>query len=222
MSFYGLHRYERAAPMPRHRHEEPYMAIVVAGGYLEAGDTGRFEARPGDVILHGAFEAHLDAFHAKGATVLNLPLGPASQSGAGRIDDVDAIIRLAERDPTKASVRAQSELRFDKPMLSDWPDQLADALRDDPDLAIADWAHDMGLAAASVSRGFAKAYGVSPKRFRLEARALHAVRALAGWEGTLAALAAEHGFADQAHLARSAVALTGIPPSRLRTAVHQG
>lgn len=208
--------------MPRHRHEEPYMAIVVAGGYLEAGDTGRFEARPGDVILHGAFEAHLDAFGAKGATVLNLPLGSPSRSGAGRIDDVDAIVRLAERDPIEASVRAQSDLCFKKPMLTDWPDQLAEALRDDPDLAIADWADNRGLAPGSVSRGFAKAYGVSPKRFRLEARALHAVRALAGWKGTLAALAAEHGFADQAHFARSAVALTGIPPSLLRTAVRRG
>ena len=64
MSFYSLHKYDRCAPMPRHRHAEPYMAIVIEGGYLEAGDIGRIEARSGDVLLHGSFEAHQDKFEA--------------------------------------------------------------------------------------------------------------------------------------------------------------
>ena len=222
MTAYGLHRYERSAPMPRHRHAQAYMAVVLTGGYLEAGDTGRFEARPGDVILHGAFEAHQDMFEANGATVLNLPLGPESRSGAGRIEDADALVRLAERDPFEASLQAQSELAIGSPALSDWPDQLADALRKDPDLPIAQWARDMGIAPASVSRGFSRAYGVCPKRFRLEMRTLNAVRQLDRWKGSLAALAAEHGFADQAHFTRSAVALIGTPPSIFRIAGRQG
>jgi len=216
MGFYGLHRYASGAPMPRHRHAEPYLAIVVSGGYLEAGDAGRFQASPGNLLLHGAFEAHRDAFNPRGATVLNLPVGPRAASGFGRIADVDAIVRLAERDAWEASRQACAEMERDSPLCGDWPDLLAAALASDPALRIADWADCMGLAPASVSRGFGRAFGATPKRYRLEARALRAARRLPHWRGSLAALAAELGFADQAHMARSVAAVTGLTPARLR------
>jgi AraC-like DNA-binding protein len=216
MGFHGLHRYSAGAPMPRHRHAEPYMAIVVEGGYLEAGDTGRIEARAGDVLLHGAYEAHRDAFLPGGATVLNLALPADARPGFGRIANVDAIVRLAERDWRQASIEAHAELERRSAPLLDWPDLLADALRNDPDLGISVWAGRMGLARASISRGFARAYGVSPKRFRLEARVRRAIRRLPCWQGSLADLAADLGFADQAHMSRAIAAMTGQPPARLR------
>ena len=216
MGFHGLQRYSPGAPMPRHRHAEPYMAIVVQGGYLEAGDSGRIDARPGDVLLHGAYDAHRDSFLPRGATVLNLPLATEARTGFGRLDDVDAIVRLAERDPRQASLQALSGLVWRGASLCDWPDLLAAALRDDPDVTIASWADGMGLAAASVSRGFAKAYGVSPKRFRLEARVRRTLRSLPDWQSSLASLAAEHGFADQAHMSRAISEITGRPPACLK------
>lgn len=221
MTSYGIHKYAFGTPMPRHRHAEPYMAIVVEGGYLEAGDAGRIEAGPGDVILHGAFESHQDHFEARGATVLNLPLGSDDNATAGRISDVDDIVRLAQRDPWAASARVRFEMSSDKPTLADWPDLLAAELRRDPSLVISDWADRMGLAVASVSRGFARAYGVTPKRFRLEARALRAVRVLRHGNGSLAELAAELGFADQAHMSRAIAATTGLSPLRLRAKLVQ-
>jgi AraC-like DNA-binding protein len=220
MNSYGIRKYEYGAPMPRHRHAEPYMAVVVDGGYLEAGDAGRIEARPGDVLLHAPFEAHRDSFGPRGATVLNLPLEPDVRSAIGRLDDVDAIVRLAERDAIEASAQARSEMASEESLLCDWPDLLATALREDADLAIADWADRMGLAPASVSRGFARAYGISPKRFRFELRTRRAIGALDGWQGSLAAIAAEYGFADQAHFTRATVALTGRTPSRLKAAAR--
>ena len=216
MGFYGLHRYLSGAPLPRHRHAAPYMAVVVDGGYLEAGDAGRFEARPGDVLLHGEYDAHRDAFDRSGSTVLNLPLEASAGSGFGRLEDVDAIVRLAERDPWLASAQARAQLAEGRPLVDDWPDLLAAAIGDNPDLGIACWADRMGLAAASVSRGFARAYGVSPKRFRLEARVRRAAHRLLRWPGNLAGLAAELGFADQAHMSRAIVAMTGHTPSALQ------
>ena len=50
----------RGAVLPRHRHDAPYAAVVLEGGYEEAGDGGRFRVRAGDVLIHGAFSAHLD------------------------------------------------------------------------------------------------------------------------------------------------------------------
>lgn len=201
--------------MPRHRHAEGYAALVLAGGYVEAGDRGRVAVQAGHVVIHHAFEAHEDHFSRAGAVVLNLPY-IAQDALTGTVKDPDAIARLAERDITAAAELLQESFRPVDARLADWPDHLAAALTYSPDFLLEDWATDMGLAPQSISRGFRQAYGVSPKRFRIEQRTLRALRKLASWPGTLAALAAEVGFADQAHLARAFVELTGASPTRLK------
>jgi len=214
-----MKRWTRHAPgeaLARHRHDAGYVAVVLDGGYLEAGEGGRIRAEAGMALVHHGWSAHQDGFGSAGARVLNLPLPDRLAEGPVRIADPAAVARLAERDPhAAAQLVCETAMPFSASP-GDWPDLLAQALAADPALAITGWADAAGLDPASVSRGFARAYGVSPKRFRLELRTRAAVRALAGWHGTLAALAAEHGFADQAHLARATLGLTGRTPSQLR------
>lgn len=209
-------RHAASERLPRHRHADAYVAVVLRGGYQEAGDEGRFAAQPGTVIVHGCWTAHLDRFGAAGADVLNLPTVAGLAPGVGTIDDPDAVARMAERDPLAAAAHLRVGLNRHAVGLADWPDLLAEALRTDPDLALTPWARRMKLEPASVSRGFARAYGVSPKRFRLEVRTRRALAALGDWRGNLADLAADQGFADQAHLTRSVGAMTGVPPVVLR------
>ncbi|MCW5647946.1 MAG: AraC family transcriptional regulator [Sphingopyxis sp.] len=216
MSVVGIGRHAADERLPRHRHAEPYIAVVLGGGYEEAGDEGRFAARPGTVVVHGPWTAHLDRFGARGAAVLNLPAVPGLAPGVGVIDDPDMAARLAGRDPRAAAAFVGEQFRASGERHADWPDLLAAALSSDPDLAITSWARDIGFDPASVSRGFARAYGTSPKRFRLEVRTRRALAALPGWRGALADLAVDQGFADQAHLARAVAAMTGLPPIRLR------
>ncbi|WP_284619880.1 AraC family transcriptional regulator [Aquabacterium humicola] len=202
--------------LPRHRHRQAYVALVLAGGYLEAGDRGRMCVGPGQVVFHGAHESHQNHFLARGARVLNLPArGALPADGLGQVDDADAIARLAERDVNEAADLLRRSVRPSAARLEDWPDLLAAALAADPGLSLAGWADAMGIAPQSLSRGFHRAYGTSPKRYRLEMRALQALRRLPAWPGSLATLAAETGFADQAHLTRSLVALTGQTPTQL-------
>ena len=190
--------------------------MVLAGGYIEAGDRGRIAVQAGHVVIHHSFEAHVDHFSPAGAVVLNLPIFAQSDAFTGIVSDPDAIARLAERDIAAASAMMNETFSPVEAQLADWPDRLAAALATAPDFLIEDWAASMGLAPQSISRGFRQAYGVSPKRFRIEQRALRALRKLASWPGTLAALAAEGGFSDQAHLARAIGELTGVAPSRLK------
>lgn len=202
--------------MVRHRHAEGYVALVLSGGHVEAGDRGRLRVEAGQAVFHRAHESHQNEFFAAGARVLNLPL-PAAGIGEvlGHVDDPDAIARLAERDPGRAAELLRRTFRPSSARLNDWPDLLAAALAADPNLGLAEWADRMGIAPQSLSRGFRRAFGTSPKRYRLELRAQHALHRLPGWQGTMAALAAETGFADQAHLTRALVDLTGLPPGRL-------
>jgi AraC-like DNA-binding protein len=219
-SAYDGRRYgrQRCAPgsLPRHCHDFPYMCIVLGGRFIEAGDMGRFRVAPGDVLVHRAFEGHRDLFEGKGADVLNLPL-PQWSAAAGRfrVDDPDALVALARTDPAAA---AQATIAGWTHCVGecDWPDLLARDLAALGPLRIGEWASRHGLAAATVSRGFRQAYGTSPARFRAELRARTAWARLAAVEGTLAHLALDTGFADQAHMTRSIRRLTGAPPEAWR------
>jgi AraC-like DNA-binding protein len=73
----------------------------------------------------------------------------------------------------------------------------------------------MGLSAEHVSRGFTRVFGVTPQRYRLEARARAALADLPA-AVSLAAVAVQHGFADQAHMTRSVRDVTGLPPGAWR------
>lgn len=89
--------------LPRHLHPSGYIAVILKGGYLEAGDNGRLRVSEGHVIIHEAFEAHLNSFGSKGAEVLNLPLPEIDlQSSVLAHPDPDRLARLAERDPVEA------------------------------------------------------------------------------------------------------------------------
>jgi transcriptional regulator GlxA family with amidase domain len=62
------------------------------------------------------------------------------------------------------------------------------------------WAEINGMARETVSRGFAVAYGIAPSVLRAELRARSALlRITRGSEG-LCRIAADTGFADQAHM----------------------
>jgi AraC-like DNA-binding protein len=77
---------------------------------------------------------------------------------------------------------------------------------------------ELVLSERQLRRRFLASVGYGPKtlhrvlRFR---RFLALAPALAAREETLAACAAELGYADQAHLARDCRELAGLPPGRL-------
>lgn len=213
----GRERWDGGSRIPRHRHAQAYAAVVLSGGYEECGSEGRFRVRAGDVLLHGAFDAHLDRFEGS-AEILNLPLLDVPfVGGAARARDPDAVARLAERDAGEAVASLFDQLHPVTRTAAEWQDALAAALLADTDLRLDAWAREHGLAPATVSRGFARVFGVSPCVFRAEARARRAYAALATTDLPLARVASLHGFADQAHMTRAVAALTGRTPGRLRS-----
>jgi AraC-like DNA-binding protein len=207
--------------LARHRHDNGFAAVVLSGGYIEAGDTGRHRVTAGDVILHQAFESHLDEIGRRGAQVLVLPLPSGLGAMArGRVADPDLMARLTAID-ARAAAEALAEA-FEsvaaRPSLEDWPDALAQRLLADPDLSIRLWARAEGLHPGSVSRGFQQQFGVTAAAFRATVRAHRALAVLRDPALSLAQAAGDCGFADQAHMTRAIVRLTGTTPHRLRRA----
>lgn len=199
----------------RHHHEAPYAALILRGGYIEAGDHGRVEVTAGDVLFHDAFEGHCDCIGRTGADILNLPMVVASSYPLGRCIDPDAVARVAADDPGAASrlligLTTAAGIGF-----LDWPDLLAEMLRRDPQVRIDHWAASNGLRPTTVSRGFRAAYGTSAKRYRLELRAAAAARAIRRG-AALSDAAFGAGFADQPHMTRAVGSTFGRSPATLR------
>ena len=211
-----------AADIARHRHREPYATVVLAGAYEEAGDAGRIAAQAGEVLLHGPFSAHRDRISAKRTMVLDLPLPFDGRDwpARARIADPDLIVRLAERDGVVAVAALLGEL---VPAAAaeeeDFPDQLSAALRTSAPPRIGEWAAARGRSREHVSRSFEALYGVPPAAYRADCQAKRAWRMIVEGKDSLAGIAVEAGYADQAHMTRAVTRLTGASPRRWRMAV---
>ena len=212
---FGREKLKPGLRLPRHRHRHGYIAVVLSGGYQEAGLGGRFDVRAGDVVIHRPFDAHLDRVSRGGAEVLNLPLAESLDLPViFTIIDPDEIARAAERNPHTAALLLTPAGTVQA--ADDWPDRLASDLSNSPDQILSEWAEDAGLARETLSRGFRKAYGVTPARFRTEVRAHRALSLLSESDVPLAEVAAECAFADQPHLSRAILHLTGLTPGAWR------
>jgi len=207
--------------VPRHRHDASYLALVLSGSHEEAGDRGRFQVSAGGIVVHGAFEAHLNRYLSASSLILNISLHTWQEPAAAlmQIDDPDRAARLAERDPRAAAAFVLSTMRAAPLPMADWPDQLAAALAQDPHLRLQSWARAHGLADATVSRGFRKVFGVSPSAYRAQLRGRLAWRRIVAGEQCLPDIAIDCGFADQSHMTRTVCAVTGRPPGAWRNEV---
>jgi AraC-like DNA-binding protein len=168
------------------------------------------------MLVHRPYEAHQNIVAATGAVVLNFTLPfDVSLPSAFRVGDPEALLKLESSDLAFEQLLLEPVQKIAQ-QFTDWPDQLAAALNADTSLSIRHWAIDNGLAAATVSRGFRKVFGISAARYRAEARARHAMAELRKRDTPLAALAHELNFADQAHMSRAIRAIANDSPSRWR------
>jgi AraC-like DNA-binding protein len=213
----GVERLPAGICLPRHRHREGYANVVLTGSFTEASFAGRFQVQPGHVLLHGAFDCHAnDSVGARGPQILRLPWLRDDVEGAFRVADADALAALAERDPIAATAELERMLIPIPPAGLHWTEALAAALRADPGLRISEWSERRGMAPETVSRGFARAFGTTPRQFRLEVRTRLAWRRIVSSPASLTTIAHQTGFADQAHMTRSVRQFTGQAPSTWR------
>jgi AraC-like DNA-binding protein len=168
----------------------------------------------GDVIIHDRFEGHLNQFGTSGAVILNLVLATDRmfQPGIGKVADPDSIVRIAESSDDEAATLLIASMQQRGRGYTDWPDQLANALIQDPSLSLSSWSEMTGIAPWTLSRGFTQVFGISPRAFRARTRTRLAWKAILRSQEALAGIAASHGFADQSHMSRSVKGMTGRSP----------
>lgn len=217
----GIEIFSNEFNLPRHRHLRAYATVVLAGAFEESGYNGRIHATAGDVLIHAALDCHGNQRVSAGVKLIRLDW--ADDSGVGglyHLDNVDELAKAAEKDVIGARHLLRRAV-FEKGRPSggqknDWPDMLLADLANNVRTEIGVWAEVNGLARETVSRGFAAAYGIAPSVLRAELRARSAwLRITRGSEG-LCRIAADTGFADQAHMTRWIHRITGAPPAAWR------
>jgi AraC-like DNA-binding protein len=132
------------------------------------------------------------------------------------------LVRVAERDPREAMNALAREIRAVKPQESHWTGVLAATLSGGSLLSLRQWAEERGLRPDELSRGFRSEFGVSPRRFRLEARSRRAWGRVVRSNCSLTRIAHDHDFSDLAHMSRSIHAFTGFPPRTWRKTNRAG
>ena len=214
----GIDTLESSFSLPRHRHLRAYAIVVLAGTFEESGYTGRIRATAGDVLIHPELDCHDNRMIASGVKLIRLNWTDTSGVGAFyHYDQVDELVRQAEKDVIQATQLLERTLREkcspSPGQRNDWPDLLLEDLAQNTTTEISAWAEVNGLARETVSRGFVAAYGVAPSVVRAELRARAAWLRITRGSECLCKIAAETGFADQAHMTRWIRRITGVTPA---------
>lgn len=221
---HGIETLPSRFSLPRHRHLHPYATVVLAGKFEESGYSGRIVASAGDVLVHAALDCHANQMVCSGVRLIRLRWRDTTGiGGLYHLEQVDEIARAAERDVVEAAELLEANLREKrKPsagVRNDWPDLLLSDLLANDSTEIGVWAELNGLARETVSRGFAAAYGIAPSALRAEARGRMAWLRITRGDESLSRIAADTGFADQAHMTRWVHRITGAPPALWRRIV---
>lgn len=195
--------------------------MVLAGTFEESGYNGRIRATAGDVLIHPALDCHGNQMVSAGVKLIRLHWRDASGiGGLYHLDNVDEVGRTAEKDVIEAAHLLECVLRNkctpSPGQRNDWPDLLLADLAKNASTEIGVWAEVNGLARETVSRGFAAAYGTAPSILRAELRARSAWLLITRGSECLCRIAADTGFADQAHMTRWIHRITGAPPAAWR------
>jgi AraC-like DNA-binding protein len=186
------------------------------GASVAGPDTGpvRTERRAGTVIVGARFRP------AAGGAVLGLPLSELRD----RRVPLDALLRVPARSLTAAlAPAAAAETLLDVTgalVAASSPDPAvtwAAALLRDPAARTQDIAGRVGLSERQLRRRTHAAAGYGPKTLQRILRFQRFVRTVdaAAVPLDLAAAAAGSGYADQPHLTRESVALSGLTPAAL-------
>jgi AraC family transcriptional regulator len=210
--------HKRTSALDAHRHRFAYIALVLDGAYDEASADGRFFCPAGTLIIHPTLHAHANAISGDGARTLNFLLPPDRPEFAGYAvytsPDVQEFARAAWRSPREA-IEALSALRkTNAPAQAPpaWCRDLANALRQ------GERAIPVAVSREHACRSFRRHFAMSPSSYRAEWRLRRALELIRRGE-PLSQAAMGAGFADQSHMTRDVVRLTGATPGCHRRAV---
>jgi len=222
--------------LPLHEHAQAYVCVVLAGTFAERDPRGQAQRKAGEVIGHPQGDRHADVFGPGGALCLNLYLDHDLAAAIARRAEPDlarSVNELAAEiakgpfgDPLSAGALAAEILdRLHRPNADPDPDCVArvlEALDDAPEATwrLADLADIARRHPSHLARAFRRRTGLTLGAYRRRRRLVRLCLDLRLGRASLASLALDHGYADQAHMSREFRAFAGVSPNAYRRAAR--
>jgi AraC family transcriptional regulator len=229
--------HSNARVVPLHAHTHAFFSMLITGRYREWFGRGHWEARPLAMVLRPAQAEHRDEIGPGGALFLCVDIAPSywnalADTGASlqrrAFDDRPmscvALRLLRELCEKRVGWRGVAESLVnvaDSPGVQRreprWLRRALEKLHDDPaNESPGAVAAELDLHPVHLSRMFKKHLGVTVSQYLRELRLQRAARALLESREPLAAVADDHGFADQSHMTRELSRATSWSPAKLR------
>lgn len=211
------------------------------GSFFERVGSRELRVEPLDVIVKAPGVEHSNRFVESCVEILRLRLDPRRPTVRELIPRGARLSwhrggRLARRLTALAAAARSGEHHLDlmgevietlEPCAEDhpagssppgWIEGVEEAIADrlGETLRVRELAAEAGRHPVHLARVFRRIHGVTVSRFIRRKRVQAAVAAMRTSDHSMAWIAAEYGFADQAHLCRSVRGELGLPPSRLR------
>lgn len=241
--------YGAGLSMPRHGHDPAHISMILCGGFEETMGRETRDLTAPNVLFRAAEAEHAVRFGAVNTRILNVQLRPAlarsvAVSGVkisvsrdltgtrtswivARLYDefrredavsklaLDALVMELLVELGRAKPQEASKSKMDRV-----GEMLRTSVARTPTLA--ELAAEAGMHPASLSRAFRRAYGCTISSYLRQARLDQATAMLARDDRSLAEIARDLGFADQAHFSRTFKAATGFTPRLCRKAYCDG
>jgi AraC family transcriptional regulator len=205
---------------PWHEHEETRLIVNVRGGFTEQWARRQYSCGPASAFLRPAGERHTDRYHASGALCINVRFGASWAGETGAYGEVAGLsgrlyrefragdsaspmgIQCAVLEIMAQLLRPQAghRERVAPPWIEAAKDLLRSRLSSPPDLF--ETAHVAGVHPAHLARSFRQFTGMTMGAYLRRKRVEFACGRLRRSQDSLAAIAAEAGFYDQAHFSR--------------------
>jgi AraC family transcriptional regulator len=232
-----------ARMVPLHSHSHAFFSMLIIGRYREWFGQGQWDARPLAMVLRPAQAEHRDEIGPDGALFLCVDIAPSYWNA---LADAGACLQRRAFDDRPMSCVALRLLREVCEKRAGWhgiaeslvnelvAEYVADSsraqrreprwlrralerLHEDPaNESLGAVAADLDLHPVHVSRVFKRYLGVTVSQYLRELRLQRAARAVLESRKPLAALADDHGFADQSHMTREFSRATNWSPAKLR------
>ena len=224
--------YGAASGMNAHSHDHHQLSFLLAGAIRERHGGREVETDLPSLCIKPAGLDHANDYGRDGAVILSVNIDPDSELAAwvgedwawqARRPDAawSALIRLLDDPDLEAGDLLTDLLALTSDagpdgLVPDWLVGLRDRLGDPEDGAdFAEMARDAGIHRVQASRSFVRHFAIPPSVYRTRCRVSRALGLLPRAD-SLAAIAAEAGFADQAHLCRTMRRQLGHSPRQMR------
>jgi AraC family transcriptional regulator len=211
-----------------HRHDMPFVTIVLDGSYTEVRDGLPQVCAKRSLVVHGATEEHADHF-LNDVLCLNVELGTTAvvpgivtaDAALGAI--IARVVRTFYRDSHElpsAVMELQSSLleRTPEPnaRAPEWLQPVLEGFEWCDPVPLREAAKMAGVHPVQFSRAFHHHVGMTSNDYRRRARVRRASELLLASTASLARIAHHCGFSDQSHLTRTFSETLGLSPARYR------